>query len=153
MYNLFAKNVICFMIILLTVANAERASKNNLKSKLGWSRKYWFVMEGGQVKIYNSYDTCRTECPSRDCYEVRKYEDFKKILRGRGAQDTNAVCFEVKNALPDDTAKVWDDGIKFNHQDICDSYCQPVKGKLCGWSKNCGGAIDCSHPDGYWYRC
>lgn len=158
--------LILFLTPLLYSKNLKTfVKKNSAKSgiKTTWSKNYWIILEDDTVspedkypKLYESLKDCNNKCKTKDCYQNNEYEDFLKIFKT--IDKFKFHCYdEVKSSeiKKETTSGRWignpsEDRLYFifKESDICNSYCQPVWGKLCYTLDSCQNKSWTAHLSG-----
>ncbi len=132
-------NLVALFLILLL--NGHLCFPNNLRSHSRFSPKLWMQTVDELVVIYKDIDTCYKGCPTMDCIATEDFVDTSVNI----SPEDSYICLVVK--IPIDEKEKSTGNTKFIKKEICDSYCQPTRGKRCRKQEVCIN-LDCSsHAD------
>jgi hypothetical protein len=97
-------------------------------------------VNSGKVVLFNSLAACNFSCKSpSNCKTVADYRDLKPLLTGG-----KHFCLVKQASLKYSTS---DKKLVFLMNDVCNSYCQPMKQSLCTRKKICRSGNNCSNSN------
>jgi hypothetical protein len=134
------KSINIFVLaLLLFFFNCSKMLKN--KNKLGWSSRWRLLTDNDRkVLLWSTEKLCENECPKKECYRFKRYDDYAKFLPKEFGDPY--VCFfkEEKEIFkwgrPRETRGLpwWEDWVyRWEDESECNAFCRGVKRHLCGY--------------------
>ena len=108
------------------------------KIKTNWSKSWRIYAPDFKIAVFSSVQDCDKNCKfdSIDCLKITKFKDQEKILTELTSKTTysnEAICYHKVSGQIPYLNKVKGAGLEttFNHDDICNSFCQTFYESLC----------------------